>query len=778
MKRIFRFPTFQVFLLGFLLAITNSCITEVDPKLLPVLTTIEATKITEATAQTGGSITSDAGFDIIARGVCWSTSPNPTVKDSITKDAAGSGIFESRIMRLTPNTTYYVRAYATNKKGTSYGLQATFKTKSFAITTSDITAITVNTALSGGTIVSDGDSVNVSVRGICWGTQSSPTIINNKTVNGKGVGKFSSPMTELILGTTYYVRAYATNTAGTIYGNELTFITLDGVMTLTTNAATSITATSVTIGGSVPSDSGSPVTERGLCISKLPSPTISNKIVNGSGTGAFANNITGLTANTTYYIRAFATNSIGTAYGNEVSFTTQNGIIELTTTDISSITSTTISIGGTISTDGGAVVTARGACWSTSTNPTISDSKTVNGSGIGTFSSSITGLTAETNYYIRAYATNSVGTAYGAEIAFSTKRPSIITTAISDIAANSATCGGNITAIGGATIIARGICWSATPNPTIATSSKTTNGLGAGEFASSITGLMPGKTYYVKAYATNSIGTSYGSELSFTTIKILPTISTASAIAITPSTANCGGNISADGGADITSRGVCWSTSQNPTTNENKTNDGIGTSSFTSSLTGLSLGTTYYIRAYATNSIGTAYGSQIVFTQTYTIGMSLLGGKIAYIDASGIHGFVCAPSPSPRMVWLNGSNLTTGATNTLLETTGVYGISKSGGRKNTEAIIAAQGTGIYAASYCYNLTIGGATSGDWYLPSKGELNQLYINKDAIGGFEIMEYWSSSENSSNNAWFQSFGNGTQNSYSTKNTDMDVRAIRAF
>ncbi|MBQ7489410.1 MAG: hypothetical protein IJT51_02690 [Bacteroidales bacterium] len=237
------------------------------------------------------------------------------------------------------------------------------------------------------------------------------------------------------------------------------------------------------------------------------------------------------------------------------------------------------------------------------------------------FSYSATGLTSGTTYYVRAYATNSVGTAYGSEVSFTTLAlPTVTTTAASNIGTATATSGGNVTADGGATVTARGVCWSTSHNPTIS-NSKTTNGSGTGSFTSSLTGLTSGTTYYVRAYATNSVGTAYGSEISFTTLS-LPTVTTTAASNIGTATATSGGNVTADGGATVTARGVCWSTSHNPTTSNSKTTNGSGTGSFTSSLTGLTSGTTYYVRAYATNSVGTAYGNEVTFTTTTADGAS------------------------------------------------------------------------------------------------------------------------------------------------------------
>ena len=164
--------------------------------------------------------------------------------------------------------------------------------------------------------------------------------------------------------------------------------------------------------------------------------------------------------------------------------------------------------------DGGLEVTARGVCWSTNSNPTISDSHSTDGNGTGNFTSIITGLEDNTTYYVRAYATNGVGTAYGNELTFATPTlPTVTTIAVTNIDATSATSGGNVTDDGEATVTARGVCWSTSHNPTIS-DSYTTNGTGTGSFTSSLTNLTPNTTYYVRAYATNSVGTAYGSEVS------------------------------------------------------------------------------------------------------------------------------------------------------------------------------------------------------------------------------------------------------------------------
>jgi hypothetical protein len=195
----------------------------------------------------------------------------------------------------------------------------------------------------------------------------------------------------------------------------------------------------------------------------------------------------------------------------------------------------------------------------------------------------------------------------------------IVTTSVSSIAATTASSGGTITSSGGATITARGVCWNTTGSPTTA-NSKTSDGTGTSTFTSSITGLSAGTTYYVRAYATCSSGTSYGNELSFSTAPNLATVTTAALSSITMTTATSGGTISGSGIGTITARGLCWSTNTNPTIADSVLVEGTGTGSFTSAMTNLyCCGATYYVKAYATNATGTAYGTQRSFQTSWTI---------------------------------------------------------------------------------------------------------------------------------------------------------------
>lgn len=601
----------------------------------PALTTSPISSITETTAQSGGNVTNDGGSPVTIKGVCWSTSENPTISNSKSVDGNGTGGYTSAISGLSCGSTYYVRSYATNSSGTAYGNQISFTTSQCTanpptVTTSAISSITETTAQGGGEVTSDGGAA-VTSKGVCWSTTENPTISDNRTEDGTGTGSFTSAVADLSCGTTYFVRAYATNSSGTSYGVQVSFETTTcpvGLPVVSTSTITSITEISAQGGGSVTDDGGASVTAKGVCWSVSKNPTIADSKTNdGAGTGSYTSAITGLNCGTTYYVRAYATNTSGTEYGAEQAFSTTECPPELatvTTTQISNITQTSAQGGGNVTSDGGTNVTAKGVCWSTSKSPTVSDSKTTDGIGTGSFNSVISGLSCGVIYYVRAYVINSAGTAYGNEVSFTTgacaSLPSVTTGGLSNIKPNSAELSGDVASDGGSTVTARGICWSTSPNPSIA-DNISSDGSGVGTYTGNMTGLSCSTTYYANTYASNSAGTSYGVQVSFTTgsCATLPTVTTDAVFSIEEYTAESGGNVTSDGGGTITARGVCWSTSVNPTVWDDFTKDGSGTGTFGSYMTGLNSYTTYYVRAYATNSTGTGYGNEVTFkTSTVT----------------------------------------------------------------------------------------------------------------------------------------------------------------
>lgn len=310
---------------------------------------------------------------------------------------------------------------------------------------------------------------------------------------------------------------------GTPLSGSFTTSSTLSLASLTTASSSSINSTSATLGGNVTASGGATVTERGVVYATTSNPTTANnKVQIGSGLGVFSQNVTGLTPSTTYHVRAYAINSVGTSYGADSVFTTLAAQVlsSVTTATPLFIATTQATLGGEVITDGGASVTERGIVYSTSINPTTSDTKVAMGTGLGIFSQAILGLSSSTIYHVRAYAINSVGTSYGADSTFKTATeinlPILITSTPSLITTNSANLGGNIINDGGTNITERGVVYSTELNPTV-TNNKVAMGVGIGTYAQIVSGLLPNTTYHVRAYAFNTSKIAYGADTIFTT---------------------------------------------------------------------------------------------------------------------------------------------------------------------------------------------------------------------------------------------------------------------
>lgn len=299
----------------------------------PVLTTNPISSITNTTATTGGTIVSSSDV-VTSKGVCWSTNHNPTIDNSKTSDGSGLSDYSSTLIGLTANTTYYVRAYATNSSGTGYGNEISFTTTNITVLPSNlptviltgINAVTTTTANAEGNVAAQGSSV-VTVKGFQYATASD--FNNATTINiGNGLGSYSQTINGLIAGTTYHIRAYASNSYGTTYSNSISFVTTstNTNLNLPTVVLDSIYIHQNNIGayGNVTAlgQGGSNITGKGFQYSTTPIFSSATTINSGDGLGQFsAELINGYTFNTTYYIRAYATNGYGTAYSNVITYT-------------------------------------------------------------------------------------------------------------------------------------------------------------------------------------------------------------------------------------------------------------------------------------------------------------------------------------------------------------------------------------------------------------------------------------------------------------------------
>jgi hypothetical protein len=749
------------FMSGGILAIRNF---GPAPAVAPtVLSTSEITSATSTGGITGGYISSDGGATVTERGVCYGTTINPDIAGTKTTNGTGMGSFTSTLTGLIAGTPCYVRAYATNSAGTSYGPEINFTpvVPGFpSVTSTAVSAIGATTATSGGNVTSVGGGA-VTARGVCWATTSAPELgVGNFTTDGTGLGIFTSSITGLTTGQLYYVRAYATNATGTSYGAQSSF-TPYTFATVTTDVISNLAATSATSGGNVTNENGSPVTARGVCYGKTTLPTISDLTVAdvpGKGIGTFVSNLTGLTNGTPYYVRAYVTNGAGTAYGTEEVFTPSGPTVPTVTTDQpANGTETTVTSGGNVTNDGGSAIIARGVVYSsTSFPPTLAGPHTSDGSGTGTFTSNITGLTTGNNYTIIAYATNSSGTAYGNEVYYlpvgkPNIGPGMLTYNVPD---EFAQIGLNILNDGGSSITACGAVWSTSPNPTVEVNiGMSTEFLAPMPPTAVIQPVVQLTTYYIRAYASNTNGTSYSPEIVFTPgASAIPTITTDPILNKIGAIAEGGATVLSDGGDPIITAGLVWGTSADPTVDLNlgMTTDGF-TGQFYSVMTGLTVGTTYHVRGYATNNTGTGYGADLTFTATAaTIGQVISGGQLIgtvfSVDGTGEHGLIADS-------WGFGISTDWGCSTTLVGT----GAAMGSGNANTDAIIADISNNICTSTTenGYAVDVVKWWGPDWYLPSKDEFDLLWTNRVAAGLDATLSaafpFWSSSEVDGTHVW---------------------------
>ncbi len=465
---------------------------------------------------------------------------------------------------------------------------------------------------------------------------------------------------------------------------------------------------------------------------------------------------------------------------------------------------TTATVNGIVTSNGGATVSARGFCWSaTNTNPSLSDNNTT-----GTFKSvaadtffvNLSSLSANTTYYIRSYATNSSGTAYGATLSFTTaaaiSAPTVtLLSAVAPVFSPGFFISGYgaslIVSNGGAPVTSQGVCWSLSPNPTLSNFYITGTFVATNDtFNTTFNGMNPSSptTYYLRAFATNSVGISYSNQIilqvpGYVSGITTPSVTTVTATATSTTTASTSALVTLIGGANVTARGFCWSTNSNPTLSDNNISGTFATpatDTFYANLANLTPNTTYFVRAYATNSAGTAYGNQLSITTSsgttgsHKIGESFGGGTVFYVDGTG-HGLIAALSDQGFIQWdlnkkTDGTFVVTGATDT----------TNGAGATNTATIKSVLSGTSYAA-YMAAQTANGYDN--WYLPSLGELQLMFINLAATGLGNLSRskvYWSSSEYSvdgAHQAWVKDFGNNSMYGY-WKSNNAYVRAIRKF
>lgn len=583
--------------------------------------TEEVEEIRAKSAKCGAEVISAGGDEVVDRGFCWSKNISFDLQTCEGSNSEGSGLggYKCHLSNLDPETNYFTRSYAITNIDTAYGEVKQFSTLDGVVVFDNVSVSDIsNSSCQLYYSISGDGGDSVTATGFCWGEQINPTLSGSFSIAGEGTGSFSDELEGLTDNTLYYVRPFAINSIDTYFGQHVSVQT-NSKLAIVTTPVFEIGMSTAVSGGSISGTEGSTIIEKGICWSQGLIPSIENsKFIDPSDELVFTSPMMELTGSSSYFVRAYVITDEQTVYGDAKIFTTDDGKIEITTIQPSQLTANSAQCGGLINDDGGSFISERGICWATSHAPTIADYRTSNGTGSGSYESVLVELGCGENYRIRAYAINEAGIKYGNELQYNTEKclepPTVAYLDTAGCTRTGINAWSNVTDDGGAEVVAKGFCWSTSPNPDL-DDYYSGEGSGTGSFSNSLEGLSCGTTYYLRAYATNSVGTAYSPEINFRTHKCYspPTVSTLPVSQISDYSAMSGGAIVSDGGALITAKGICWSTSPNPTIQNYYSYEGSGNTTYASQLTGLSSYTIYYFRAYATNSEGTAYGDERTF---------------------------------------------------------------------------------------------------------------------------------------------------------------------
>ncbi len=566
----------------------------------PTVVTDAATLVTQTTATLNGTITTGSE-SIISQGFEWKLSsastwtPLTLSGNSLTHNLTG----------LNPNSAYQYRAYATTASGTVYGTTQNFTTLAVVpptVVTSPATAISQNVATLNGTVTIGSDAITV--QGFEWKLSSASTWTTiTTTINGNAI---THNLIGLAPNTAYQYRAYATTSAGTVYGTTQNFTTLATVPpTVFTSPATAVAQTTATLNGTI--TLGSEVVLTQGFEWTLSNSTTWNVTAENLNANAITHNLTGLTSNTAYKYRAYAVTPSGTIYGTVQNFTTQSITPPTVVTNAASlITENSATLNGTV-TAGTETITSRGFEWKLSSSTTWMP-VTVSGSAL---TYNLTGLTSNSSYQFRAYATTSTGTVYGTTQNFTTLAvvpPIVVTSQATAISQNTATLNGTVTA-GSGTVNVQGFEWKLSSASTWTTITTTING---NAITHNLLGLTPNTAYQYRAYATTSLGTVYGTTQNFTTLAVVtPTVVTNAATLIAQNSATINGTVTV-GSESIIFKGFEYKLATNSTWIPIVVN--VSGNAINYNLTGLIPNSAYEFRAYATTVSGIVYGTTLNFT--------------------------------------------------------------------------------------------------------------------------------------------------------------------
>ena len=631
----------HVCMLLFLLPFVMGCEEDKEPSVYsPTLTTNSVTGLSRFGATFQGTVTKhpDSTGDL-AIGFLYSTSTSLSNAQEVNATPVDGNNYTAAVVGLTPGEKYYYCIFARSGKSVVKGKTSSFNTEDAippSLSIAEATEVTESGATLTATILDNG-GYEPTVRGFAYAlyveNAGDPTLDDNtKLVIGD---KFEITLSDLAANTTYIVRPYATNDAGTGYGESVKFTTSQQKIPMViangsgslANKPVEVVAYEAVCMGAVTEDHGFTVTEYGFCYStESRQPTIesSQHIKAQDGAKGFSATLKGLTASTKYYMRAYAKSDKGVGYSATVEFTTdKEQVVSLTQATVTDRTSSSVTITAQMAYESFSTIKEKGICYGQTANPSVDGTKISDSNTEHKVTATITGLKEGDTYHARAYAITRDGTFYSGDIAFTTETtyaPSVSKPSVYDKTETGAKVRASIRTNGGLEVTAKGICYSSTnAKPTledlVAISTEADNSI-----LVSLSDLQGGVTYYVRSYATNAKGTGYSEEVEqFTTTKHTePTLNGLNVMNIKDDNAEASASIANIGGEGetIEERGFVVSTSGDPTIDGYNTTKFVSSSTedaFSTKLTGLRYNTLYYIRAYAVNKVGTGYSKTLSF---------------------------------------------------------------------------------------------------------------------------------------------------------------------
>ncbi len=788
------------------------------------------------------------------RGFVYDTVNNPSIDkciENIYVAGSGSGSYSGTINGIRLGKTYHVRAYAENEAGIEYSSDVSFSTKGTPplVTMQDVSELNLSArSVTLNATIEDMGEPTYTKKGFVYAKKNNPTKGDNIVpVDGLGIGKYSAILTGLEIDKTYFVRSYVENETGLFYSEEEKSFSTSGIKpTVVIKEASSINLTNRTavLNAVIDTVGVPPYSERGFVYGLKNNPTIYDiRVVSpGDGHGGYSETISNLILDTIYYVRAYADGECGLVYSEDVTmFSTKTTRPKVLIQPVSNIDVSTRSVllNGSVVNVGNPLYIERGFVYGTANTPTIYDNKiVVKGDGSGIYNTGISNLILDQKYYVRAYAMDVNGVVYSSdEVSFviSYISPSIEIKPVTDIDINygAAVLNASITHVGDPAYSERGFIYGLKSTPVLCDNKIIVEGQGTGDISAAVTGLSIMDEYKIWAYAINEKGIIYSDEETLNWSLSIPTIySTSVEYMESPFwTVMFKGEITDEGKPKYTERGFVYSThNTNPTINDEKVVvEGTGTGQFSVQVK-MSDVETVYVRAYATNIVGTSYGSATnelpgaeiapVLPKVHTIdpkgvdlsaGTATLQGKIiskgypSYVESGFVYS---SKTTTPTILDSKITVESDGAGNFSAQATGLPAYETT--------YIRAYTTSAYGTSYgeivsvspnikileveglmvqsddigrnthsviggmCESSKLGGYT--DWRLPTISEIIAIYYVKDEVGNFrcedETSNYWTSSEYSSSRFYFANFFYGVQGNADGESMSYIGRCVRTI